>query len=125
MKKKLFILLIVAITLILSLFIFRKELHEETYTKKELSDYQNTYIGDNSSVNNILLLLPYAEFKGKINLQTTEQPYGLTVEYNMDGDKDKMKYNSEKLFELIQNVGTITYKFNNQEVTVNREGVIK
>lgn len=125
MNKKLFILLIVIITLILSLFIFRKELCEETYIKKELSDYQNTYIGDNSNVNNILLLLPYAEFKGKINLQTTVEPYGLTVEYNMDGDKDKMKYNSEKLFELIQNVGTITYKFNNQEVTVNREEVIK
>lgn len=123
MNKKIFLVVFVIVIIVVSLIILRKEINEnkiQLSNADNLSNYQGTYIGDNSSVNNILLLLPYSENKKNISLQTSTEPYGLTVTYNMDGNKEMMKYNSDKLFELIKNLGEITYIFNNQQVKIER-----
>lgn len=123
MNKKIYLVLIAIVIIILSLMILRKEINEnksQVTKADDLSNYQGTYIGDNVSVNNILALLPYSENKKKISLQTSTEPYGLTVNYNMDGNKEMMRYNSDKLFELIKNLGEITYIFNNLQVKIER-----
>ncbi|MNT36225.1 hypothetical protein D3C72_1722940 [compost metagenome] len=123
MNKKIYIVLMVIAIIILSFMIVRKVANQSGDKVSNLDKYKNTYIGDNSKVSNILELLPYSEYKKSISLQTVSEPYGLTVTYNMNGSREIMKINSDKLFELIKNLGEITYIFNNQQVKVQRNEV--
>ena len=125
-KKHTMIVSIISIFVILIMgltFCTAKVLNKKEITNiDKLSQYEDTYIGNNSSVNAILELLPFSKYKQKIELQTTIKPYELTIYYNMNEKTNALEYNNMVLFSLINNLDTIHYIFvNDQEVTVTRE----
>lgn len=115
------LIIIVAITITIALLTSKKS--KETSEESELSKYENTYIGDNTSVNNIVSLLPYADKKEKIELTTSEKPYTLTIKYNMSSSKELLEYNSYKIFKLINNVDKIIYELEDKEIEVLRTDI--
>lgn len=121
------IVLIIFILLIVLIFFISKTMSNAVANvdTQKLKKYENTYIGDNSGVCNILGLLPYSKHMSGIELQTKNEPYELTVNYNMNGNKQKLEYNSLKLFALIQNLGVINYNLLDNTFTVTREECIK
>ncbi|MFY0757890.1 DUF4825 domain-containing protein [Metabacillus dongyingensis] len=93
---------------------------------EELRKYEETFVGDNSSVSAILYQLPGHNYQQKFSLQTREKPYGMKVSYgpeelgNDEGNsynkywsdsnaKKIFAYNATALFALISNVDTIQF----------------
>lgn len=88
-----------------------------------LMEYKTPYVGDASSVGNIIYNLTFPEdiAYGYFELQTQKTPYGLTVYFDADKDsilkymaKDKvdeniLKHEAYLLFSLIENLDTVTF----------------
>lgn len=86
-----------------------------------LLNYKNSYIGDNSAVGNILSLLPVNLQDYTFSLQTTSEPYELTVNYsNTKLTEDDLNYSADILFTLIQNVEIIHFKSKDSVSTFSR-----
>lgn len=86
-----------------------------------LLNYQNSYIGDNSAISHILSLLPINLKVDTFSLQTTTEPYELTVNYTNDLlTEEDLSYSANILFALIQNVEIIHFKLKDTEFTFNR-----
>lgn len=92
--------------------------------------YQNTYVGDNSSVGGIIDCLPLQ--RDTFSLQTSETPYEITINYNdklplslttPEQLKKVIQYNATAMFALIQNVDCIVFdlKTNGTFVTTREE----
>ncbi|NFD54807.1 DUF4825 domain-containing protein [Clostridium botulinum] len=62
----------------------------ETY---DLIKYKGTYVGDNSSVGNIITNLPANEYSAGFILQTSKEPYKITVKYNINENLGEENYN--------------------------------
>ncbi|HDK7139061.1 TPA: DUF4825 domain-containing protein [Clostridium botulinum] len=62
----------------------------ETY---DLIKYKGTYVGDNSSVGNIIKNLPANEYSAGFSLQTTKEPYEITVNYKANENLGEENYN--------------------------------
>ncbi|HDK7156568.1 TPA: DUF4825 domain-containing protein [Clostridium botulinum] len=62
----------------------------ETY---DLIKYKGTYVGDNSSVGGIIKNLPANEYSARFSLQTTKEPYEITVNYKANENLGKENYN--------------------------------
>lgn len=75
----------------------------ETY---DLIKYKGTYVGDNSSVGNIIKNLPANEYSAGFNLQTSKEPYEITVNYKANENLGKENYNKfwsdKKVEELLE-----------------------
>ncbi|CBZ03982.1 DUF4825 domain-containing protein [Clostridium botulinum] len=75
----------------------------ETY---DLIKYKGTYVGDNSSVGNIIKNLPANEYSAGFSLQTTKEPYEITVNYNINKNLGEENYNKfwkdNKVEELLE-----------------------
>ena len=56
----------------------------------ELLTYKNSYVGDNSAVSNIIWRLPAHESLDGFELQTSQEPYEITINYK-DFDKNTVK----------------------------------
>ncbi|EPY6471697.1 DUF4825 domain-containing protein [Clostridium sporogenes] len=97
----------------------------ETY---DLIKYKGTYVGDNSSVGNIITNLPANEYSAGFSLQTTKEPYEITINYNINKNLGEENYNKfwkdnkvEKLLEknavvllsLIPNAEIIKFNVDN------------
>ncbi|EPY2276581.1 DUF4825 domain-containing protein [Clostridium sporogenes] len=97
----------------------------ETY---DLIKYKGTYVGDNSSVGNIITNLPANEYRAGFSLQTTKEPYEITINYNINKNLGEENYNKfwkdnkvEKLLEknavvllsLIPNAEIIKFNVDN------------
>lgn len=85
----------------------------------ELSKYQNSHVGDNSAVGNILYNLPGVNYNQGFELKTLEKPYELIVSYDFNRiDKRDFHSLSEKnaviLFSLIYNVDVIHFNINDK-----------
>lgn len=88
---------------------------------KKVFDNKTSYVGDASKVSNLANQLYYAEYKEGIELQTSEQPYSIRINYDENtkgieygGDihlTDKMLENAAILFALIDNVDEIQLQF--------------
>ncbi|MGD7043075.1 DUF4825 domain-containing protein [Jeotgalibacillus proteolyticus] len=84
-------------------------------TDVDVFQYKGSYVGDNSAVINSVIQLQGAEhFKG-LELKTTDEPYGITVNYDWSeselDDKETAIHNASYLFTLIQNVDWIHFDF--------------
>ncbi|MGM9986818.1 MAG: DUF4825 domain-containing protein, partial [Bacillaceae bacterium] len=90
----------------------------------QLLSYQDSYVGDAGAVSHIIGLLPGNEFTlNGISLQTTTEPYVISVEYvkNEENEADFAKFwteentkkvllnNAAVLFSLVQNVGEVHF----------------
>ena len=98
-------------------------LQGSSYTLEDHAKYEGAYIGDNSAVTGILSELPGSNYRELIQLQTKEQPYGLTVNYGRNGEnqmagdyddywsdtKRVFLYNATVLFMVIHNLDTIHF----------------
>jgi beta-lactamase regulating signal transducer with metallopeptidase domain len=85
-----------------------------------LLEHKARYIGDAVNVGNLLDLLPYGKNKQGIELATDSQPYGITINYMLEGIevsgddtiksvKSVLQDNSLILFSLIENVDMVKF----------------
>lgn len=117
------ILLIVSLIIILGFLFNPKPNIVEKSQAEILMEYKTPYVGDASSVGNIIYNLTFPEdiAYGYFELQTQKTPYGLTVYFDADKDsilkymaKDKvdeniLKHEAYLLFSLIENLDTVTF----------------
>ncbi|MFX0549451.1 DUF4825 domain-containing protein [Hathewaya histolytica] len=97
----------------------------ETY---DLIKYKGSYVGDNSSVGNIIAKLPANEYNSGFSLQTNKKPYRITINYKANQNLGEENYNKfwndkkvnellEKnavvLLSLIQNADVIEFNVDN------------
>lgn len=89
--------------------------------------YKDSYVGDASAVGNSASRLHGAEYYKGFELQTTDEPYGIILNYDDEGsklnEKETAVYNATYLFALIKNAGWITFRFNEQEYTITRSAM--
>lgn len=65
-----------------------KSANHSSINPKVLSAEKTPYVGDNSAVSGIVNKLPGAEHVKKLELETKEKPYGLTVVYGVKDGQD-------------------------------------
>ncbi|MDE5054064.1 DUF4825 domain-containing protein [Niallia taxi] len=94
-------------------------------TNKDIFQYKDSYVGDNSAVGNIVYKLPGAQQLSGIELKTKEEPYGIILNYGWGKSENEYKelviYNTTFLFTLVKNVDWITVKSERKEYTVTKE----
>ncbi|EJP6472469.1 DUF4825 domain-containing protein [Clostridium botulinum] len=59
----------------------------------DLIKYKGSYVGDNSSVGNIIKNLPASEYSAGFSLQTSKEPYEITVNYKTNENLGEENYN--------------------------------
>lgn len=94
----------------------------------DLMKYKDSYVGDNSSVSNIITKLSANAYNAGFSLQTNKEPYGITINYKANqnlGEEDYNKFWSGKeinefleknavvLLSLIQNADVIEFNVDN------------
>lgn len=115
-----------------------ENLYNIAHRAEALLKSKNLYIGNHIADGKIIGLLtwPEKDILNGIELQTTNEPYGLTIYIITDGNiEDFVNYyigssiyyrNALILLALIDNCGSVSYRFNdNQIVTFTREQVEK
>lgn len=99
------------------------------HTDKDIFQYKDSYVGDNSAVGNIINKLPGAQEFSGLELKTKEEPYGIIVNYGWKKSEYQYKelviYNTTFLFTLVKNVDWITVKSEHYEYTVTKEDLQK
>jgi hypothetical protein len=100
----------------------------EDSTNKDIFEYKNSYIGDNSAVGNILHRLQSDDQLEQFSLETKEKPYGMVVQYkgtvpsmSEEAKRETIIYNSTFIFALVSNVERIKIAFDNQIYLITRE----
>ena len=99
----------------------------------ELLTYKNSYVGDNSAVSHILFRLPAHEYLDGFELQTSQEPYEITINYK-DFDKNTVKLedglisntsfneilkgNAMIILSLIQNAEIINFNVDGHDMIV-------
>ncbi|HDK7163655.1 TPA: DUF4825 domain-containing protein [Clostridium botulinum] len=102
MKNKFKIL--VPLVLILSLNLIGCGVNSEKKSKEnvknsskiktyDLIKYKGSYVGDNSSVGNIIKNLPANKYSAGFSLQTSKEPYEITVNYKANENLGEENYN--------------------------------
>lgn len=94
--------------------------------------YKGSYVGDNSTVINIVKQLSHNKELSQISLEIKKESYGVVLEYkDMDVTrvdkemKETVISNSTYIFTLSKQVDWITFKFADQEFSVTREQLQK
>ena len=106
MKKIIFLIVIgiVVAGLSLMLNIDNNESNQESKIEHLVYSYQDTYVGDNSSVGGILNDIFISKNIESFSLGTSKEPYSITVNYVLEEEvkNDKlsqfMEYNATTLF---------------------------
>lgn len=98
--------------------------------KDDLFRFKDSYVGDNGAVGNIIngLRSPDGEKSNEFELKTTEEPYGIIVDYKTDETvasaeknyKETALYNATFILALIKNADWVQFNFVEDEVTVTR-----
>ncbi len=107
----------------------------------ELLNYKGSYIGDNAAVGHIIERLPAHEYLDGFELQTSQEPYGITINYRNfdeatieleDGSTSKvslneiLQSNSMILLSLVTNAEIVSFNLENQEtITLDRATLSK
>ena len=107
----------------------------------ELLNYKGSYIGDNAAVGHIIERLPAHEYLDGFELQTSQEPYGITINYKNfdeatieleDGSTSKvslneiLQSNSMMILSLVKNAEIVSFNIENQEtITFDRATLSK
>lgn len=90
----------------------RDNIPETAEMVKTLNELKVKYIGDNSKVNRLINNTGIKDMGGfTIALQTSEEPYGLTINFDEESDSDinylSLEKDATKLIGLIENLGYV------------------
>lgn len=101
-ELKLLIILIISISIvgIVGCEKAKKNYNESTVDIKQLLEYKDFYIGDNSAVGNIINNLPANIYVSGFKLQTTTQPYEISVNYKTFNNVH-IKFEEDESYSLI------------------------
>ncbi|RSK27696.1 DUF4825 domain-containing protein [Bacillus sp. HMF5848] len=92
---------------------------------EDIFQYKGTYVGNNSSIGNIVERLPNANYFKGFALKTEKEPYGIMLNYDGINEDTKIKetviYNATFIFTLVQNVDWIAFDFNGQTFTLTKK----
>lgn len=95
--------------------------------EESIFTYKDSYVGDASAVGNSASQLRGADHYKGFELKTTEEPYGIILNYDWSDTELNYKktaiYNATFLFALIKNADWITFNFTNQEYKITRENL--
>lgn len=90
------------------------------YNEEELFKYKSKYIGDASNIINLLSQLEFGSLRQEVSLHTSNEPYGVTVNYDltniiMGADEIELALynNALVMFVLIENLDNIYFKATN------------
>ncbi|WP_409250593.1 DUF4825 domain-containing protein [Bacillus sp. SCS-153A] len=108
---------------------------ESGTVNEDLYQYKGSFVGDNGAVGNITrqLPIPDGEQMNGLELQTTEEPYGIILNYkeaelseDMDTDYHELAiYNASIILSLVKNADWVQFNFLEKELTVTRESLEK
>lgn len=91
----------------------------------DIFQFKDSFVGDNSAIGNIANQLLGAEQLNGFELKTTEEPYGIILNYDWTESEQEYKetviYNAAFLFALVQNVDWITFDSDIGEYTITKE----
>ena len=99
----------------------------------DVFQYRNSYVGDNSAVSAIAQHLPSpnGEQLSGIELQTNTEPYGVTLNYELQeqlsdvergADYDKVAIQSSAiLLAVVQNADSVTLSYVNDQYTITKQ----
>lgn len=94
-------------------------------TSLDLFTYQSTFIGDSSKVLAIINELPESNNFLQLSLQTTQRPYGASLDYStVTHPKIVAIANATWLFTLIPNVEQLQFSFNDDVYTLTRQQLV-
>ncbi|RJG26558.1 DUF4825 domain-containing protein [Paenibacillus thiaminolyticus] len=95
---------------------------------KDIFQYKNSYIGDNSAIGSILGILPQSDRLKQFSLSTAEKPYRITLQYNEAASpmseseiRETVIFNATFLFALVQNVDQVHLELEGQSYLITRE----
>ncbi|WP_373599157.1 DUF4825 domain-containing protein [Paraclostridium bifermentans] len=93
---------------------------------KELSKYQNSCVGDNSAVGNILYNLPGVNYNQGFELKTIKEPYELVVSYDFNhintvDFRSLSEKNAVVMFSLIDNLDIIHFSIDDKTFSYDRK----
>ena len=120
------------ILVVLMAFLFLNGCDSGTMTEKEdLFQYKDSYVGDNGAVGNITreLPMPNGEQMNGLELKTTDEPYGIIInyeeadisEYEVTNYNELALYNASIILSLVKNADWVQFNFLEKEMTVTRE----
>lgn len=107
------------------------ESHKCKVDINRLLEYKNSYVGNNSSIGNIISNLPAQEYSKEFELQTDTEPYEININYSnfeeegiVLNDESTisepfsriLKKNSLIIFSLVKNADVINYIMDDGEV---------
>lgn len=128
MKKIAFFIGMVIVAFVLITNFSNNDSNEDIKVEHLIYTYQDTYVGDNSSVGGILNDIFLSENIKSFALGTSKAPYSIMVNYVLDHEiikeelSRKMEYNATTLFAFVKNVDLVTL---NVEDTVQKTYVFK
>ena len=93
----------------------------------DVFQFKDSFVGDNSAVENIVNQLSGAEQLNGFELKTNEEPYGIILNYDWTESEQEYKetviYHVTFLITLVQNVEWITINSNIGEYTITKENL--
>jgi len=94
----------------------------------DLNKYQDSYVGDNSAIGNIISDISSGKYMDKFSLNTTNKPYGVTITYKEDTYIDIYKYLEQDtliLFKLVNNIDYVNFNINGKNYTFDSDYIQK
>lgn len=95
-----------------------------------LLEFDNSHVGDNSAVGNIIYNLPGNNYNSGFSLKTDQVPHEINVDYDFNDYisidfKDFCEKNALVMFSLVDNVHVINFNVDENIFTHTREDVVK
>lgn len=99
---------------------------EPSYEIKDLIRYKNTSLKDLASIQDILELLPYSQYKTGVVVRTNLEASEIIINYSqLAVDQSALSNNTIALFTLIPELNFITYCTETEEITYTRSEIEK
>lgn len=99
--------------------------------EETIFQYKDSYVGDSGAVGNITrpLAEPAGEIMSGLELKTTEEPYGIILNYSPDDSTENTEmdyeelalYNASIILALVKNAEWVQFNFVEEEVKVSRD----
>ncbi|OCA83929.1 DUF4825 domain-containing protein [Pseudobacillus wudalianchiensis] len=114
---------------LIAIFLFLNGCHSSV-EKEDMFQFKNSYVGDNGAVGHITRQLPSpkGEHISGLELKTTEEPYGIIVNYRNKeiteeiekNYKETALYNATFILALVKNADWVKFNFIEKEYKITR-----